>query len=316
VRPQWCREHIDETAKHCGLSDDTVSDVKRAAKLCASAPEYSDCSTAAIMALIRIRDDPVRDKAISSISNALKLGKHPLTGQIMKDKKLPEKTIKKVIQQIELEVRGELTKKYEQEKKTAPKKPSYNGTPQPGDYPAPPAPVAQTLKEKYGGQDQFVDANEMIPAPVKESLTTPNPSNSMGLESAPWNCGVLPCPDGGDHIAVDKIRGKLCDLLGLPCNQLEKKRCPVLIRQQKARETGFYPASEPFPGAIVKDDLTGGTYVKPAPMKITKAPEVVSFTPSQKQYDFIQRVIKSGEFETAVEFLSELVDRAMEQEGS
>jgi len=43
-----------------------------------SKPEYSDCSTAAIMALIRIRDDPVRDKAISSISNALKLGKHPL----------------------------------------------------------------------------------------------------------------------------------------------------------------------------------------------------------------------------------------------
>ena len=313
MRPQWCREHIDETAEHCGLSDDTVTDVKRAAKFCSTVPEFSDCGTDAIMALIRIKDDPVRDKAISWAKNALNSETH-----VGKNKriKLTRREIQKFIQKAELEVRGELTKKYEQEKKTAPKKPSYNGTPQPGDYPAPPAPVAQTLKEKYGGQDQFVDANEMIPAPVKESLTTPNPSNSMGLESAPWNCGVLPCPDGGDHIAVDKIRGKLCDLLGLPCNQLEKKRCPVLIRQQKARETGFYPASEPFPGAIVKDDLTGGTYVKPAPMKITKAPEVVSFTPSQKQYDFIQRVIKSGEFETAVEFLSELVDRAMEQEGS
>jgi hypothetical protein len=84
MRSQWCREHIDKVAEECGLGEDTVSDVKRAAKFCASASEYSDCSTAAIMALIQIWDDPVRDKAISSVSNALK-------------------TIKKVIQNIERE---------------------------------------------------------------------------------------------------------------------------------------------------------------------------------------------------------------------
>jgi hypothetical protein len=71
------------------------------------------------MALINIRDDPVRDKAISSVSNALKSGKHPLTGQFLKDKRLPEKTIKKVIQQVEQEIRGELTEKYKAEKKPA-----------------------------------------------------------------------------------------------------------------------------------------------------------------------------------------------------
>ena len=90
MRSQWCREHIDEVAEKCGLGEDTVSDCKKAAKLCSSIPDLSDCSTRAIMALIDIRDDPVRDKAISSVSNALKSGKHPLTGQILKDKKLSD----------------------------------------------------------------------------------------------------------------------------------------------------------------------------------------------------------------------------------
>jgi len=306
----YCYDFIKKFRKEgnfCGLADSQISRLEQYTKIVDTLikPDLEEkfiidhFSLGAATPLIPIKDERRAD-GLSFVTEQLKAGK-----------KVSAKDIQEKLQICNQKVKKDSTNN-EKPKKKEP----YNATPQPGDYPAPPAPVAQTLKEKYGGQDQFVDANEMIPAPVKESLTTPNPSNSMGLESAPWNCGVLPCPDGGDHIAVDKIRGKLCDLLGLPCNQLEKKRCPVLIRQQKARETGFYPASEPFPGAIVKDDLTGGTYVKPAPMKITKAPEVVSFTPSQKQYDFIQRVIKSGEFETAVEFLSELVDRAMEQEGS
>jgi hypothetical protein len=123
VRAQYCREHIDKVAEECGISEEYVSDVKKAAKFCSVAGEFSDCATSAILALINVSDDLVRDKAISSVSNSLKSSKHPLTGQFLKDKKLPEKTIKKVIRNIEREVRGELTKTYEKEQQPAPETP-------------------------------------------------------------------------------------------------------------------------------------------------------------------------------------------------
>lgn len=145
MRPQWCREHIDETAKHCGLGDDVISDVKKAAKFCSSNPDFSDCATKPIMTLIRIRDESVRQKAISSISNALKSNKHPLTGAFLKDKRLPEKTIKKVIQKVEKEVRGELTEEYRKEAEALPASPYQ---PQPNSIPVTNAPPQKSLAEQ------------------------------------------------------------------------------------------------------------------------------------------------------------------------
>jgi len=201
------------------------------------------------------------------------------------------------------------------------KREPYNGTPQkpptaqvkaplPVEKPVvkesltvpPAAPIAQTLKEKYGG-DTFAKSEQ--PATVKESLTV------QPAPEFPWHCGVAPCPDGKNYISIDKIRGKVCNLfgdIGLPCDQLAKERCPVLIRINKAKEGGVVPASD-------IDSLTGGRFVKLAPVKITKAPMTISFQPSQKQQGFIERLVASGEFETPVEFIGFLVDGAMEQEG-
>ena len=304
MRPQWCREHIDETAKHCGLSDDTVSDVKRAAKLCASAPEYSDCSTAAIMALIRIRDDPVRDKAISSISNALKLGKHPLTGQIMKDKKLPEKTIKKVIQQIELEVRGELTKKYEQEKKTAPKKPPYNGTPQPGDYPAPPAPMAQTLKEKYGGQEPVPEHGRFKDADNPEMISPP-----PNVEKPPCQEGK-PCPAGRNYLIIQPTLGNKCEQTGGLIKNVTI--CPVIQRQRAAEANGaifttagqIKPASDERPSDVL-------------PRAKPQGPRELLIRFEEKQWNVLKQIVRENQAETLEDAVLFLVDEAGERmEGS
>ena len=81
-------------AENCGLGKDTASDVKKAAAFCVDHEDMSNCSTRAIMALIGIRDDPIKEKAISSISKSFDSGKHSLTGQILKDKKLTEREIK------------------------------------------------------------------------------------------------------------------------------------------------------------------------------------------------------------------------------
>lgn len=110
TRSQYCREHIDKVAEACGLEKSTVSDVKQAAKFCDDHSDLSDCSTRAIMALIRVRDDLVRDNAISSIEKSFDSGKHPLTGQILKKKVLTEREVKAIIGRAEIEVRKELMK--------------------------------------------------------------------------------------------------------------------------------------------------------------------------------------------------------------
>ncbi|MDD5048173.1 MAG: hypothetical protein PHH09_04525, partial [Methanoregulaceae archaeon] len=79
TRSQYCREHIDKVAEMCGLEKSTVSDVKQAAAFCDEHSDLSDCSTRAIMALIRVRDDMVRERVISSVKKSFESGKHPLT---------------------------------------------------------------------------------------------------------------------------------------------------------------------------------------------------------------------------------------------
>lgn len=56
----------------------------------------------AILTLIRVVDDPVRDRTISLAENTLK--EETPTGGKKRDKRLPEKTIKKVIEQAEHEI--------------------------------------------------------------------------------------------------------------------------------------------------------------------------------------------------------------------
>ena len=71
TRTQYCREHIDKVALECDLGKSVVSDVKQAAKFCAEHSDLSDCSTRAIIALIRVKDEPVRIRAIQKAESAL-----------------------------------------------------------------------------------------------------------------------------------------------------------------------------------------------------------------------------------------------------
>jgi hypothetical protein len=187
---------------------------------------------------------------------------------------------------------------------TAKKREPYNGTPQkPDQTAAPPAPIAQTLKEKYGGGNQPAPAKEpapaVQPAPVAEPIDT----------KAPCLSGQ-PCPDPSrpSYIKKEEQRGKVCELWNLPLNQLPDGVCPILLRQKKAQEQGFVPASD-------IDPTNGAKFVKMAPVRITKAPMVIQFSPSPKQQEFIQRMIKSGEMDTPEEVVSVALDYAMLQEG-
>jgi hypothetical protein len=154
MRSQWCREHIDETAKECGLDDKIVSEVKTVAKFCASAPAFADCGTRPIYRLISHKDEDVRNRAISLAEKSLN-GITPTGGK--KRPKLTEPEVRKIIKKAEMEVRGELVEKIKAENHVvSPYQPAPGSIPQNNDPPILPlgqlpelskdAPMSEVLK--------------------------------------------------------------------------------------------------------------------------------------------------------------------------
>jgi hypothetical protein len=112
ARLQWCREHIDEVQEACSLAPSTVAEVKQAAKFCDENSDFSEMPTKPIIALIRIKDDNVRERAIIKC-------RERLNGKIGagrgNTKHITEKEVKKVITDIENEIRSELSKQYQED---------------------------------------------------------------------------------------------------------------------------------------------------------------------------------------------------------
>ena len=119
MRTQWCREHIDQTAKECGLKKSVVSEVKLAAEFCSEYSAFAECGTRAVTALIRVKDKAVRENAISLAEATLK---EKLRTGGSKKKLLSEKEIKDIIKRSDLEVRGDMVNAINGGKETPPTK--------------------------------------------------------------------------------------------------------------------------------------------------------------------------------------------------
>lgn len=220
TRSQYCREHIDKVAEMCGLERSTVSDVKQAAAFCDEYSDLSECSTRAIMALIRIRDDSVREKAISSIEKSFKSGKHPLTGLILKKKVLTEREVKAIINRADMELRKELMKDSppEREMPSPPAKPAkkilcmyYPNDWKEGD----PCNAPSTILEKC---DETKRNAKNCPIPIQTIVPDPGPPQRLTTEY----CRSRNCP----HIKKREMNNTLeCELTEkVPGNMIE---CPI-----------------------------------------------------------------------------------------
>jgi len=104
ARLQWCRDHIDDVKENCEIGDAIVKEVKLAAAFCDEHLAFANLPTRSLRPLIRIKDAVVKDRAISWAKNALNKETH--VGKNRKET-LTEKEIKKVIEDIEIEVRNE-----------------------------------------------------------------------------------------------------------------------------------------------------------------------------------------------------------------
>jgi len=117
MRLQWCREHIDEVQEACGLSNSTAMEVKQAARFCVEHSDFSELPTKPIIALIRVKDEQVRERAILSVKNTL--NQTNATGGKWKTT-FTEKEVKKIIEKVELELRKEAIAEIKAEREVSP----------------------------------------------------------------------------------------------------------------------------------------------------------------------------------------------------
>lgn len=234
TRSQYCREHIDKVAEACGLEKSTVSDVKQAAKFCDERSEFSDCSTHAIMALIRVKDEQVRERAISLAQNALNVST-PTGGKVRKS--LTEREIKKLIEQADKEVRKELMKE-DPPGKDHPKAAPHN-TENPTVRKDPPPQKEKPIRCMYldkAGTGCYANAvyqqkctvavreNRNCPLPIVEPSSEPKPPQRLTTEY----CRSLNCP----HLKKREMNNTLkCEISEkVPGNMAE---CPLKGDQGK-----------------------------------------------------------------------------------
>jgi len=110
----------------------------------------------------------------------------------------------------------------------------------------PAAPMAAALKEKYNGN-------------VSEEIPPPPPK--------PAPCTLLKqCPDLQSHVKTEKVRGRVCDVIGIPCNQLPGNECP-LERKNRLKDT---PVAAFVRAGELVEEISGAKIIKPPPLKITK----------------------------------------------
>ena len=120
----------------------------------------------------------------------------------------------------------------------------------PGNMPQCPLDMDATTFLKYSRHNTRIDEPEpgIIPAPK------PAPCKDHRI-------GLFTCPDGKSHFVTEQARGRVCDAIGIPLNQLPHNEC-LLDREVRLKGTlpeKFRPAS---------DDGFGNKFVKPAPYKI------------------------------------------------
>ena len=246
---------FEQEGNFCGMDPTEISRVKAylefVGKLNARGFEkdfiYEKFTAGAARPLITLRDDETRTEALNYVGNCLerkeKITEGDLKGHI-------KSLLQKAGKSCSMNARSE---KLTNVKFPAQPEPEIVKEPQPekpiqslGDrvraaemaeaaanQPAPAAPIAAELREKY------------------------NPSTEVG--PVPKGGLVPACIGGGScpKMKMDGIRGKVCDMLGVPINQLPKTGCPFPADKAGA----FCPASE-------YDPATGGRLIKSTPYKV------------------------------------------------
>ena len=194
---------------------------------------------------------------------------------------------------------------------------------QPGQIPkTPEVSSAQTLADKIKEPEACTSPPAPDPVPTPEPVVIPPPR-----PPTPAPCLSLKgCPDFQTHCKTEKIggRGRICDVLNLPINQLPgpDKECPL---ERKERLKGTAPEQFVRAGELI-EEIAGAKIIKPAPLiimavKLNKeeADQRIRDTRgylTPKDWDAFEEIRKTGELgESYVETFIGLIWFAKETMG-
>lgn len=170
MKSQWCREHIDETAKHCGLDDETVRVTKQAAIFCEKHPVLEPLATDAVLAIARMKSLADQDTIIKKIAGSIRAGGRPtaetLRGLIKGGEKKPPKASKPESEPTPADSPRILGKSDESAPKSeglpADKRPTNPLTNEKKDLPKE-DPIRWALEELRGWVEEYGEIEELAP---------------------------------------------------------------------------------------------------------------------------------------------------------
>jgi len=247
------------------------------------------------MALIRVRDDLVRERAILLAENALN-ATTPSGGK--KKERLTEREIKKLIGQAEQEVRKTLTTEYLEDKNTSPSdvpKPDKSSIEtEPGPEPVHSSPLAMDV-DTVMAPDLPQEQPTPTPKQPAEQITCSSTPRFTPISYYTEICKTGKCPDGKDHLGLIMGKGRMeCDLIEVEISHLPHNECPLLLRQRETEAEGVRIAVE-----------------TPDP-SVTNRPDKIQWTPTKMQSEYIDQMVASGDYSNAAEVVSEGIHRMME----
>jgi hypothetical protein len=93
-------------------------------------------------------------------------------------------------------------------------------SPQPGSIPVTDAPVQPSLAEQMKEEESEPG---IIPAPKPAPCKDHHPREDFKISDQV----LFKCPDGNAHLTVEKVRGRVCTVIGVPVIQLPGNECPI-----------------------------------------------------------------------------------------
>jgi len=240
--------------------------------------------------LIPIKDERRAD-GLDFVAHQITAGKH-ISGKAMQKKleisnKEPESTVQTSKEPEKRDIGKSLTQ--------PPRGPPNHGqfVAQPGTLPVTDAPPQPSLAEQQAAKDPAPATAEEVPEasaeqPIETAVSVPKPI-------PPCHRGE-PCPE----ITLEKLRGKVCKRLGVPCNQLPKSGCPL----DRTLPAGFQRAT----GA---PSIASG--LPKAQVSTNARRLVIDF--NERQWRVLELLQDDGRAETFIEAILFLVDEVGRERG-
>jgi hypothetical protein len=312
----------------CGLSSTTVDEIedylKTVDKICTLGIKedivYENFPEGAARPLLRMNEGDPRTNVLNFVISSLKSGEK-LTGKTVQatikrflpeepiskdDAKVPQLRKPKAQLPVEKEPIKEPVVLHPELKPTSPYQPAS------GSIPVTDAPVQPSLAEQMKEEESEPG---IIPAPKPAPCKDHHPREDFKISDQV----LFKCPDGNAHLTVEKVRGRVCTVIGVPVIQLPGNECPIernarMFPQGAATKPGMldkgntaFSRARELPKAETKWGM-GKILTREEKMRVLCTQILIP-----KQVQVLKMLVKAGEADDELMALDVIIQEAAER---